>query len=167
MRLLVNKVRIKISTARCGATPNHTRVPELPKRICGRIDPSSGSDSFVAVRNVRRLSSFKQKVQFFESIEKQITFAPVSVTKRQFFVSRTVTFVLYDKQNSYVGLTIKIDVGKFYCEGNWFNSITVAPRGQARQNCIVNGTVRKRENSRWCELSGSRTVILLEIFPLI
>lgn len=80
MKRSINAVPRRMSSARCGATPNHTRVFSSARRRCRRINPSRGSSYFVAVWSCGMFSRLMRLFQLVGRIGERIRLTPVSET---------------------------------------------------------------------------------------
>lgn len=103
----VNDAPSSIYRAKFRANPNHTYLCKAPRRSCKRIEPSSVSGCFVAVRRDKRFLGFLRFVHSFETISNRIRFLPATVSRRRTDVCIAVVEIPFDNRGLYFGLDVK------------------------------------------------------------
>lgn len=117
MERSMNDVPSSRITAKCGATPNRTRVFKSPRQSYKRIEPSSASGCFDAVRKEGKLFRFMRFARSRGIISDRIKCTPVSVSRIQTDVCINVVEISYDTRILYVSLDVRaksVDVGANY-----------------------------------------------------
>lgn len=106
------KLSIKVvlgsrSTARCRATPNHTRVCIFPKQLCKRIESSIVSRCFVAVGKMKILYKFVRLFLVCKTTFNKIKFMSATVSRRKTTKCVVVVEIPYGTRRLYAGQDVR------------------------------------------------------------
>lgn len=145
----MKEVVSKIFTAKCGATPNHTRACMSSRQSCMIIKLSNFSGCFLAVQREGRLFLFRRVGDSCGFISNWTSFMPTLMLRRQMDVCINVVKIQYDIRNVYVSVYLMVTL---VCIGTNFRVLGLG--AVVPSCCVVDDWLRLSLNGEHdCKIS--------------